>query len=215
MLIRYAAANISPPDLLIERIGAEAECRPYLIRIIRGGESPALSVIAAEILTAREDADGDGELSELLTDLIFDGACGGELTELAAEKLRECAPAAAPLILRRLSGADLSLKRERAAADILSRSELRDERIFEFLLSAFKRADAEGYDIAPYAAYLSNYGDTRALPVLIAYGRRRDIDYIQFMETRAAVEALGGVLPGEEDFIEDEYYRLLKEEDGN
>ena len=49
------------------------------------------------------------------------------------------------------------------------------------------------------------------MPALLEYGQRPDLNYMQFIETRNAVEILGGTLETKKDFGNDPYYAALKE----
>jgi len=201
LLIKYAAADISAPDLLAERIANDPECGKFLFEIARIGESAELAAFAVNIL----HRNGYPGLNGLLIDWLIDDR-GGEYARIAVELLIENVKAAAPEILSRLDKGGLPEPAEKNLADVLVYAG-KDDRIFKLLLRLFR----EDEDTALYASYLAKYGDERALPVLIEYGRRGDINYIQFMETRNAVEALGGVLENGKDFSEDEYFHAIKE----
>ena len=202
MLIGYAASDMSPPDLLIERLAAAPECHRWLLEIARRRESAELTALAVNILTG-DGADGCG-VTELLCDWIFDENCNGEPLDLAVEKLIERIGEAAPALLRRMTE-NMTGRTERALADILVYAP-RDERIYALLLHLFNG----GGDRALYASYLGKYGDARALPALVEFGKRRDINYLEFIEARNAAETLGGALENKKDWTQDEYYRALK-----
>ncbi|MDR1093071.1 MAG: hypothetical protein LBL66_02865 [Clostridiales bacterium] len=199
-LIKYTAADISPPDLLAERIARDPECGWYLFEIARMGDSVELAVFAVNILSEN----GYSGLTDLLLGYLS-GEKGGELADLAVEKLTESVGEAAPALLARLGAGGLSETAEKNIADVLVYAN-KDERIFRLLLRLFK----EDEDAALYASYLGKYGDGRALPALLEYGGRQDINYMQFIETRNAVETLGGTLENGKDFTGDPYYKALK-----
>ena len=91
--------------------------------------------------------------------------------------------------------------------EILSRSVVRDERIFEILIKEF-RSDIE--NIPMHASYLAAYGDERALPYLLDKIDEEGISFIEYQELKFAIEALGGEYEKERDFSSDPYYRLIK-----
>jgi len=82
-----------------------------------------------------------------------------------------------------------------------------DERIYAALMSQL-RNDPEHR--ALYASYLAKLGDERALEPLRAMLSMYDIDYLDYLELRNAVEALGGD-PGEErSFYGDPTFEALR-----
>lgn len=91
--------------------------------------------------------------------------------------------------------------------EIMSRSVLRNERVFEILLKEF-RGDAD--NIPMHASYLAAYGDERALPYLLDKIDEEGISFIEYQELKFAIEALGGEYEKERDFSSDPYYQLIK-----
>ena len=91
--------------------------------------------------------------------------------------------------------------------EILSRSVVRNERIFEILIKEF-RGDVE--NIPMHASYLAAYGDERALPYLLDKIDGDGISFIEYQELKFAIEALGGEYEKERDFSSDPYYQLIK-----
>ncbi len=89
--------------------------------------------------------------------------------------------------------------------EILSRCRQRDERVYGLLLNAFRTGD----DVPMHASYLAAYGDERALPVLLEYIDRDDIDFLEFRELKYAIEALGGEYNTPRDFSNDSYYQEI------
>jgi hypothetical protein len=67
-----------------------------------------------------------------------------------------------------------------------------------------------GEDIALFAKLLGSYGDARAIDVLNAFARETQLDYVQFMEVRNAVEQLGGVFASTQNFDGDPLYNFIK-----
>ena len=79
-------------------------------------------------------------------------------------------------------------------------------RVFEILLREFRTGD----EVPMHASYLAAYGDERALPVLLDYIDRDDINYLEYQELKYAIEALGGEYTRPRDFSEDAYYQEIK-----
>ncbi len=93
--------------------------------------------------------------------------------------------------------------------EILSRCKTRDDRIFDILLTEFRTSTE---DIPMHASYLAAYGDERALPVLLDYIDREEINYLEFQELKFAIEALGGEYTRPRDFTDDVYFREIAEQ---
>ena len=86
--------------------------------------------------------------------------------------------------------------------EILSRAKIRDEKIYEILLSAF----VSGENTAVRAGYLAAYGDERALEKLLEKIEDRSIGFVEFQELKYAIEALGGEYDEPRDFTDDKDY---------
>lgn len=91
--------------------------------------------------------------------------------------------------------------------EILSRSVIRDEHIFEILIKEF-RSDVD--NIPMHASYLAAYGDERALPYLLDKIDEEGISFIEYQELKFAIEALGGEYEKQRDFSSDPYYQLIR-----
>ena len=90
--------------------------------------------------------------------------------------------------------------------EILSRSVIRDDRVFETLIKEF-RGDFE--NIPVHVSYLAAYGDERALPYLLDRIDDEGISFLEYRELKFAIEALGGEYEKERDFSSDPYYQML------
>ena len=90
--------------------------------------------------------------------------------------------------------------------EILSRCKERDDQVFEILLNEFRTAPD---DIPMHASYLASYGDERALPVLLDYIDRDEINYLEYQELKYAIEALGGEYTKVRDFSTDPYFQEI------
>lgn len=91
--------------------------------------------------------------------------------------------------------------------EIMSRSSVKWDEIFEILLKEF-RTDVE--NIPMHASYLAAYGDERALPYLLDKIDEEGITFIEFQELKFAIESLGGEYEKERDFSSDPYYQIIK-----
>lgn len=91
--------------------------------------------------------------------------------------------------------------------EIMSRSIVRSDKIFEILIKEF-RSDPE--NVTMHASYLAAYGDERALPYLLDKIDEEGISFIEYQELKFAIESLGGEYEKERDFSNDEYYQIIK-----
>lgn len=81
-----------------------------------------------------------------------------------------------------------------------------DDRILKVLIDEFK--DNKN-NLSLNSAYLSKYGDERALPALLEAIDDENISYSDFEELRFAIESLGGEYTKERDFSKDANYKKL------
>ena len=92
--------------------------------------------------------------------------------------------------------------------EIMSRSVVPSEKIFEILIKEF-RGDVD--NIPLHASYLASYGDSRALKYLLDKIDEEGISFIEYKELLLAIESLGGTYDKPRDFSDDPYYKILTE----
>lgn len=68
----------------------------------------------------------------------------------------------------------------------------------------------KGEDIPLFAKLLGSYGDDNAIMVLKTFSEQCELNYVEFLEIRNAVETLGGDFELKQDFSEDPFYKYLK-----
>ena len=90
--------------------------------------------------------------------------------------------------------------------EIMSRCVIREDRIFDILIKAFR---ADGENVTMIASYLAAYGDERALEYLLDR-IDGDVTFIEYKELKYAIESLGGSYEKERDFSSDPYYQAIK-----
>lgn len=167
-------------DMLMPLLDGTREEREYAMNIIGGADKAIPKYM--EILVSCDDADIKDRCAELIkekADLV---------TASALENYAE--------------GRDREYMLE-----ILSRTVVKDDRIFVILIREF-RSDAD--NVPMHASYLASYGDERALPYLYEKIEEEGISFIEFKELKLAIESLGGEYEKERDFSCDPYYDLLK-----
>lgn len=90
--------------------------------------------------------------------------------------------------------------------EILSRVTVRQERIYDILITAF----LSGEQTPLRASYLAAYGDERALPLLLEKIEDVSIGFVEFQELKYAIEALGGEYDEPRDFTGDKDYLAVE-----
>lgn len=82
-----------------------------------------------------------------------------------------------------------------------------DEDVFQLALALFQ---APGARIAVLADCLAQLGDERALPILKEKAASEETEYLDYIELRSAIEALGGEAPEREFDAEDPAYEAMR-----
>ncbi|MEG0865339.1 MAG: hypothetical protein RSE58_10905 [Clostridia bacterium] len=81
-----------------------------------------------------------------------------------------------------------------------------DEDVFQFALERFEHVKEKR---ALYAGYLAKIGNDHALEALFAAAEAEDVDYVDFIEIRSAIERLGSEAPVR-DFANDPLYKAVQ-----
>lgn len=191
-LERHYDEGVPVSDFLCREIESRG-CSDALIRLFDRREE--------EILTLAVNLAGSNEKAfpayfRLLTSEVSD-----DIKEAVCEQLKGGADAAKEQALALF---EQGQERE-MMLEILSRCKQRDERVYELLLTAFRTGD----EVPMHASYLAAFGDERALPVLLEYIDRDDINFLEFREVKYAIEALGGEYTKPRDFSHDPYYQEI------
>lgn len=203
LLREHDAQGVDVPDLLLERIvdmGEDAiEPLMALAANVQAGEP--LRITALNLLIEL----GAGQPLGLCLELIDARAEHDDLADVAADLLRALGNAAVAPMLDRLEGAgDEALS---TYLDLLCNFP-GDPRIYEYTVSQFLK-DAERR--ALFASYLGKLGDDRAIEPLRRALQLSELNYLDYIEIRNAIERLGGELTGpERSFEGDPYYESLK-----
>ena len=191
-LERHYDEGVPVSDFLCREIESRG-CSDALIRLFDRREE--------EILTLAVNLAGSNEKAfpayfRLLTSEVSD-----DIKEAVCEQLKGGADAANEQALALFEQG----QEQEMMLEILSRCKQRDERVYELLLTAFRTGD----EVPMHASYLAAYGDERALPVLLEYIDRDDINFLEFREVKYAIEALGGEYTKPRDFSHDPYYQEI------
>lgn len=193
-LRQHIAKGVSVPGFL----RSEAESRSLREEFLKMlGGTPSERDFAMGVLGA-----DDAAIPKYMDILV---SCGDEEVKArCAEFISEKADLAAG---RAIENYRAGVEKE-YMCEILSRTVVKDDRIFEILLNEFRTADE---DLDVRADFLANYGDERALPYLLSKADEDGLTYLEFRELKFAVETLGGEYKRERDFSGDPAYRALKE----
>lgn len=191
-LERHYDESVPVSDFLCREIESRG-CSDALIRLFDRREE--------EILTLAVNLAGSNEKAfpayfRLLTSEVSD-----DIKEAVCEQLKGGADAAKEQALALFEQG----QEQEMMLEILSRCKQRDERVYELLITAFRTGD----EVPMHASYLAAYGDERALPVLLEYIDRDDINFLEFREVKYAIEALGGEYTKPRDFSHDPYYQEI------
>lgn len=192
-LLAHIDGGVPVPDYLCRELELR---RPEGLFDLIGSENVQLATLAVNLSAGDSRA-----VPAYFT--VLEGAGDEELKDAVCDQLKNSADHAKD---RALDCYDRGVECERML-EILSRCVVRDDRIFEILLKEFKESAEE---IPMHASYLAAYGDERALPVLLEYIDREDINYLEYQELKYAIEALGGEYTKPRDFTEDAYYQEIK-----
>lgn len=85
-----------------------------------------------------------------------------------------------------------------------------DEKVFK---KALERFITDPEHIALHASYLAKLGDDRAIEPLKKAAALTELNYLDYIEIRDAIEELGGTLETEREFAGDPYYESLRDID--
>ena len=201
----YDEKGVSAPEMLLDRItdlGSES-LKPLLFTAGNEKYPPSLRMTALNLI---KELDAGKEPMALCFKLIDAREENDELADVAAELMQSSAEGLLDEIIARLPGA--SPEARATYLDILA-DHSGDERVFDELLSAF---ETDRQRCALYASLLGKLGDERALDALNRALDREEINYLDYIEIRDAIEALGGECAHERDFNGDPYYETLKGE---
>lgn len=194
-LVRHVSEGVPVSDFLCREIERRG-CTDALVRL--------LSLREEEILTLAVNLAGSSEKAyPAYFDLLI-SEVSADIKEAVCEQLKGGADAAKE---RAIACYEAGQERE-IMLEILSRCKQRDDRVFDILMNAFRTGD----EVPMHASYLAAYGDERALPVLLDYIDRDDINFLEFRELKYAIEALGGEYTKPRDFTNDPYYQEILEQ---
>lgn len=199
----YEEAEVPVPDPLMERIAdlGEKSVSP-LMRAAADSEKDAQMRVTA--LNLLKEIETDGAPLEMCLAIIDSREADDEVADVAAELLQTLGEDCVPPILERIN--EVTDEARETYLDVLCNFP-GDERIFPPLMEAFETHPDKR---ALYASYLGKLGDPRAVETLKETLTDPELNYLDYLEIRNAVEMLGGTVEIDREFAGDPYYEALK-----
>jgi len=201
----YYRRKVPVPDQLLERLTALGP----------GAERALLSLLADESAPEEARLTAISLLSEMESAAPRDQYIAwiarrqerDERADLAAEALIAMGRPVVPAVLRAVGGATRAGRE--TFLDILCNFP-GEEAIYALAISMFEQDPSRR---ALYASFLGKLGDARALDPLREAIEDASLSYLDFIELRNAMEALGGEAPAEREFAGDPYYETMRRMD--
>ena len=202
LLEEYHKRDIGLPEPLYSRIVAlGVACAPRLVRI--AGDTDRPEALRATAMALLRDIDVAVPI-DLYVDLVTDSESPNELSEMAADVLKECDAAVVDVLMDRYDAAtDYG---QQLILDICANFP-GDDRVLERLTRRLMTASGKRDGIA---ALLEHLGDPRAVEPLKQAAKLTELDYLEYIAIRNAIEALGGDAGEEREFNGDPGYEALR-----
>lgn len=199
----YIKQRIPVPDMLMNRIselGMAAETP--LMQLMQKERAPREAVM--EAMTLLREIDSIAPM-ELYIDLQINRKEGeDELADNALESLADMGERAVPKMQEALKDANAAGK---VALLTLLCNYPGDETVFQTAHDLFQMLPEQ---VAVLADCLCKLGDERALPALKKAAASEDTPYLDYIELRNAIEALGGEAPEREFDAQDPAYEAMR-----
>lgn len=199
----YDEADVPVPDQLLDRIAdlGEESVKPLLFTAKKEEYSDAVRIMALNLLKELDAAEAAFPFCLSIIDRRQEQ---DDLADVAAELITDCGETHKDELLSRLP--EVGDAARETYLDILCNCP-GDERIYEAVLNEFVNTKDK---FALYASFLGKLGDERAIPYLTKALDEIDINYLDYLEIRSAIEGLGGECNHEREFAGDPYYETLK-----
>lgn len=198
----YFESRIPVPDQLLERItalGLPAE--KGLLDLLTKNTAPIDARLTA--ITLLSEMESTLPMA-LYIEWIVNRTEEDEKAEMAAEALTAMGRAVVQHVLAAVQNASTAGKE--TFLDVLCNFP-GDDAIYHLAVSLFQ---AEPEKKAQFASLLGKLGDERAIPVLSDALNETALSYLDYIELRNALEAVGGEAPIERAFDGDPYYESLR-----
>ena len=198
----YFECKVPVPDQLLERItalGLSAE--EGLFALLSENDAPIDARLTA--ITLLSEMESTLPMA-LYVEWIANRMAEDDRAEMAAEALTAMGRAVVQPVLVAVQNASIAGKE--TFLDVLCNFP-GDDAIYQLAVSMFQ-TDQEKK--AQYASLLGKLGDERAIPILADALNEQALSYLDYIELRNALEAVGGEAPIERAFDGDPYYESLR-----
>lgn len=202
LLKDYDAAGVNLPEPLYARIVAQGGACALPLRDIVADEA-AGEALRTEAMGLLRDMNSDCA-DDIMLALVTGADAASEPAELAADILKGRGGAAVSALLDAYPGA--SEYAQGLILDVACECPV-DGRLYGYLI---ERLDDHPEQYALTASLLGKLGDERAIEPLKRIIDTREVGYFDYIELRAAIEALGGDAGEEPCFDGDRDYEALK-----
>ncbi|MDR1569114.1 MAG: hypothetical protein LBS72_01330 [Oscillospiraceae bacterium] len=206
-LREYDVQHVRVPDLLLERIPALPNAEDALMRALEEVSTPyTVRLMIVSMLREIESAKPMALYIEWIAKRI---SPRDELADMAAESLEAIGAIVMEPIFTALPRSNPA--GQETFLDVLTMLPF-DERTYELAVNMFETRTER---TALYASYLGKLGDPRALLYLEKAVNERNLNYLDFIEVRNAIEELGGDAPSASDFAGDPFYEMMRAMEGD
>ncbi len=189
--------NIEVTDTILDEVVRTEGAVEYLNGLLYENNKDA-KLLASLLL---KEIGGD-EVEDIFISLLTNDEMPDEVKTVAFEYLSDGDDCIPDKILEIING--VPEKNQGILVEVLSNFKGRKD-VFFWLVTMLQRAE----DVPTYAGLLGRYGDTSAIDILKSFAQEVDINYVEFVEIRNAVEELGGEMSEEKDFSDDPYYKYI------
>ena len=208
LMIRYEAKRVGVPDPLLDAISSKKEqSLPYLEEIVFNKESLPSGVDASALqitaLNLIEEIDSSA-YTEKYIEFISEKGIDEGIAECMVEAIKQNAKSHKPALVKALNNA-LSTSVKIRLLDILCAMSF-EQSVYDELISLFKSSGEK----ALFASYLGKYGHPEAVKTLKNALDWININYLDYIEIRNAIEELGDDVTHVRNFDGDKYYESMK-----
>lgn len=196
--------NIEVTDTICDEVVRAEGATEYLNGLLYENNKDA-KLLAVLLLKEIDDE----EVEDIFISVLTNDEMPDEVKTVAFEYLSDGDDCVPEKILEIINS--VPEKNQGILVEVLSNFKGRKD-VFYWLVTMLQRAE----DVPTYAGLLGRYGDPSAIDILKSFASEFDINYVEFVEIRNAVEELGGEMTEEKDFSDDPYYKYINHigEDG-
>lgn len=196
-------ADIEIADIVCYTLIKQSDAEEFLSHLLYS-DIPDARMFGAVLLKEN----GSEKAEDIFLKAILNPNVDEEIKNIAFEFLSEDRPNIVDKILDLIN--TVKDETQRMLVEIMAEYKGRKD-VFYWLVTMLYRAE----NVALYAKLLGQYDDTTAIDILKSFAIDNDIDYVEYLEIRNAVERLGGEFDIERDFSEDEIYKYMHSDIGD